>query len=223
MTNLIATHNLTASNLLHAAKIGGLAAPSLAITKPEYPVLNFGEITLVAPLSMIDPASKESRAKVFSSDVYSSRYPSVVIEVDRGALDRFAEKFAHIANRLGVDFPSASAISREGIDAIERNPIVLAAFIEDQQIEMCETWKTGLPKDKEDFYRQEGFGEYLDRNFVDCSDLLRDEHFLDLCIEYKNGILNAGPARRAEQAIMQRKDTRRLWQSCRATLISLSI
>ena len=34
---LIAQHNLTIKNLLHADKIGGLAAPSIAITDKAHP------------------------------------------------------------------------------------------------------------------------------------------------------------------------------------------
>ncbi|MBP8596819.1 MAG: hypothetical protein KBI18_04170, partial [Brachymonas sp.] len=41
--NLIAQHNLTARALLHAVKMGGLPVPSVAITKVDSPLDNFGE------------------------------------------------------------------------------------------------------------------------------------------------------------------------------------
>ena len=83
--NLIAQHNLTARALLHAVKMGGLPVPSVAITKVDSPLDNFGEITLLGEASMIDP--KASRyAKVFGADVYSPRYPTVVHKITSQAL-----------------------------------------------------------------------------------------------------------------------------------------
>lgn len=70
---LVALHNLTAGNLLHAAEVGGLIAPSLAVTRADLPFTNFGDITLIAPLSLVDPA----KTPVFDADVYSPRYPQV--------------------------------------------------------------------------------------------------------------------------------------------------
>lgn len=71
---LIVQHNITVENLLHVDRIGGLAVPSLAITKADSPLDNFGEITLLGDEQMATP-SKDT--KVFGADVYSPRYPQV--------------------------------------------------------------------------------------------------------------------------------------------------
>ena len=83
--NLIAQHNLTARALLHAVKMGGLPVPSVAITKVDSPLDNFGEITLLGEASMIDPKAGGG-AKVFGADIYSPRYPTVVHKITSQAL-----------------------------------------------------------------------------------------------------------------------------------------
>ena len=52
---LIAQHNLTVKNLLHSDRMGGLAAPSIAITDKTSPLKGFGEITLLADKDLVDP------------------------------------------------------------------------------------------------------------------------------------------------------------------------
>ena len=48
--SLVAMHNLTASDLGHVVKMGGIANPSMAVVNSDVSVLdNFGEITLIAP------------------------------------------------------------------------------------------------------------------------------------------------------------------------------
>jgi phage-Barnase-EndoU-ColicinE5/D-RelE like nuclease5/Large polyvalent protein associated domain 22 len=81
--NLIAQHNLSSENLLHAEHMGGLPVPSLAVTTKENPIKGFGDITLLADKGLIDP---KNGAKVFGSDIYSPRYPSIEVKLDRSAL-----------------------------------------------------------------------------------------------------------------------------------------
>ena len=77
--NLFLGHNLTSLNLLHADKMGGLATPSLAVSRKEHPISGFGEITLLA-----DPKTlNDSSMKTFNADVYSPRYPSIKYEINR--------------------------------------------------------------------------------------------------------------------------------------------
>lgn len=74
--DLIIQHNLTAENLLHAVKMGGIPVPSLAVTKKDHPLISFGEITLLGSKEMADPKGYAG-TKVFGADIYSPRYPSV--------------------------------------------------------------------------------------------------------------------------------------------------
>lgn len=85
--NLILAHNLSADNLRAALDLGGLPAPSLAITRADAPIQGFGEITLIGDAAMAMPSAKNP---VFDADVYSPRFPEVKVKVDeprvRGAL-----------------------------------------------------------------------------------------------------------------------------------------
>ena len=86
--DLIVTHNLTADAIIHADKIGGLPFASIAITKQDNPLTGFGEVTLIGDKNLIDPKGV-NKAKVFGSDIYSPRYPRVVVKADSKKLAQF--------------------------------------------------------------------------------------------------------------------------------------
>jgi hypothetical protein len=86
--NLIAQHNLTASNLLFADELGGLAVPSIGVARIESPMSGYGEITLLGDSGLIDPA----KAPVFDADVYSPRFPRAKYKVDTRAASRWNDK-----------------------------------------------------------------------------------------------------------------------------------
>lgn len=77
---LVALHNISAENLLHANRVGGFAVPSIAITKAEHGISGFGEISLIGDKGLVDPRGP-SKARVFASDVYAERYPEVNYKV----------------------------------------------------------------------------------------------------------------------------------------------
>ena len=75
--NLAIVHNLTVKNLQHVIKMGGLAAPSVAvidIKKSKFD--SFGDITLIANKDTLGPGASKSN-KYFNADAYSPRYPKV--------------------------------------------------------------------------------------------------------------------------------------------------
>jgi hypothetical protein len=84
---LVITHNLTADNLLHSVRMGGIPVPSLAVTPADRTLEGFGEITLVGPSEMADPAGR-FRTRVFGADIYSPRYPRVEFNVDKVSANR---------------------------------------------------------------------------------------------------------------------------------------
>ena len=86
--DLIVQHNITAENLLHVDKMGGLAVPSIAITKADAPMESFGEITLLGDVGMATP---KADTKVFGADIYSPRYPNVNYRVVGPAAKRINE------------------------------------------------------------------------------------------------------------------------------------
>lgn len=71
--DLIVTHNLTAQNILHTQKMGGLPYASLVISKKDQALSGFGEITLIGRKDDIDPEGLH-KAKVFGSDIFSPRF-----------------------------------------------------------------------------------------------------------------------------------------------------
>lgn len=86
--DLLIQHNLSADNLMHAVKMGGIPVPSLAITKKEAPLTNFGEITLLGDRGLANP---RGGAKVFGADIYSPRYPEVSYKLEGKALKKLNE------------------------------------------------------------------------------------------------------------------------------------
>lgn len=73
--NLIAQHNIKPQGVLHGEKIGGLPLPSIAISRTEYPLENFGDISLLGKSDLVDPKIRGN--KVFNADAYTPRYPTI--------------------------------------------------------------------------------------------------------------------------------------------------
>jgi len=128
--NLMVVHNLSAKNLVNANKVGGLAIPSLAVTRTDIPFDSFGDITLIAPPSLADPQADKAN-KVFDADVYSPRYPSVIYETNSKKINPFIDlvskltgdiKFSDI-DRIKED------VSEKGIDGLLDNRAVKYAYL----------------------------------------------------------------------------------------------
>jgi len=99
---LIVQHNLTASNLLKADKLGGLPVPSLAISKVGAPLENFGEITLIAPREMASPSAKNP---VFASDAYTKRFPTIDYQIDNKSQKTLRSLLSDVAEKIpGGDY-----------------------------------------------------------------------------------------------------------------------
>ena len=161
---LIIQHNLTAANLLKAGELGGLPVPSLAITKAADAMTNFGEVTLLGKKEMADPKGY-ARTRVFGSDVYSPRYPTIHYKIDAAAEKRLgaivkAEQEATDRNYFDLD-----SLQKEGPKALEDEPAVMAAFLRKEGVE--------LPKPA---MRKDGTGvdssatRYNLRDLIDVSD-----------------------------------------------------
>jgi hypothetical protein len=131
--DLIVTHNLTADNLLHAVKMGGIPVPSLAVTKKDNPLTGFGEITLIGDKAMADPKGYAG-TKVFGADIYSPRYPSVTLEFTPNM-----KKRAEVQLKTGMEATDStyidwSEVERDGARELERNAAFLWTFLADRGI-----------------------------------------------------------------------------------------
>jgi hypothetical protein len=72
--DLIAYHNINQENLDKAIQLGGLAVPSIAVTKKETDFSNFGDITLLMPQDVVNP--KET--PVYTRDAWTGVFPGMV-------------------------------------------------------------------------------------------------------------------------------------------------
>lgn len=74
---LVTVHNLSEENLNKAMDLGGLAVPSLGITKRDTAYADFGDISLIGTKDMVDP---RKGTPVFSQDAYTQTFPAPVWE-----------------------------------------------------------------------------------------------------------------------------------------------
>lgn len=133
---LIAQHNISVKGLLHADRMGGLAAPSLAITEKSKPLTGFGEITLISNPNLVDP---KRGAKAFGADIYSPRYPSITLSFDRKSVDRLNSKLKSFTDQLNSDPVgfyelNNAGSAREVTRTLKQDPAVLAAFLTEKGI-----------------------------------------------------------------------------------------
>ncbi len=71
---LMGVHNLNERKLGMVQRLGGLPVPSIAVVNPEHKFEGFGNISLVAPQSLVTPKAGNP---VYGSDVYSARFPAL--------------------------------------------------------------------------------------------------------------------------------------------------
>lgn len=127
-------HNTRASNLEGMGKLGGIPAPSLAITRESNPFQNYGDVTLIGTREMADPRY----SVVFDGDSYSPRQPKPVYEpLHRPLRDRLIKDYRamsdddgwranvwealHSKNPDPAAFASAAVTSTGGSEAFLRS------------------------------------------------------------------------------------------------------
>lgn len=160
--DLVVTHNLTAENLLHAVKMGGLPVPSLAVTKKDSPLTNFGEITLVGSQEMVDPKGY-AKTKVFGADIYSPRYPSVERELDKKAVGDLQKRIKPMAEKLGLsEYLDQNDLQRNGQETLERNIAVMGTFLTEKGIEPQIEMRQGIDEARRARLVQFGLKPFLE-------------------------------------------------------------
>lgn len=80
-------HNLSVANLLSAAELGGLAAPSLAVSNTDVGFDSFGEITLLGTPDL----ALNNKAKLFDTDIYSPRQPRATNQINDKKFNKIVE------------------------------------------------------------------------------------------------------------------------------------
>lgn len=173
---LIAMHNIRAAGLKNADKIGGLPVPSLAITRADIPYDNFGDISLIAPASMIDPQTDKA-AKVFDADVYSPRYPraSYVLK-DKAWNEMVAEVRDALPQEAGKiqDFMEYDRVTDRGPDGLSQNGGMALLWLRQNNAEIPATQKMSNgqpygPGNARDYVRAaeqiEGYEQFIQDRF----------------------------------------------------------
>lgn len=98
--NLIVQHNLSEAGLANAHRMGGLPAPSLAVSHRDRPLTNFGEISLVGHSGLADPKAK---VPLYDADVYSPRYPRARHDVDEKAYRKLESELKPHMEQVGAE------------------------------------------------------------------------------------------------------------------------
>lgn len=95
LRDLYFLHNTNPLALARYDELGGLPAPSLAITKEDIPFENFGEITLIGRPERFAPEFDKTNT-VWGSDAYTVRAPRAFRIPYSDAKDNFLEEFKNI-------------------------------------------------------------------------------------------------------------------------------
>lgn len=130
--NLFIHHNLSQSKLLFADKMGGLAAPSLAISDKNNELQDFGDITLIARKDLLNDKSM----KAFDADVYSPRYPSVSFDIDSKNHKKYNEltKNARLLTENSSYF-NENELEREGKKGLFKDVALQYMFLKDNSVD----------------------------------------------------------------------------------------
>ena len=172
--DLVITHNLTPANLLHAKKMGGIAVPSLAVTKKDNPLAGFGEITLVGDKDLADPKGYAG-TKVFGADIYSPRYPTVERETDAKAITALQKRLRPMSEKMGEGALDTQDMQRKGQETLERDSAAMATFLVDKGIEPNIVMRTGLDDARRARLEEFGLGPFMAKTSI--FDLTEDPAF----------------------------------------------
>jgi hypothetical protein len=71
--------------------------PSLAISKVDSPLENFGDITLIAPKEMAAPSAKNP---VFRADAYTARFPTIDYSIDSKGQKALRSMLSDVAKKI---------------------------------------------------------------------------------------------------------------------------
>lgn len=189
---LLTVHNISQDNLLKANQLGGLAVPSLGITRADSAYSDFGDITLIGTRGMADPANG---TPVFSMDAYTNRFPEARWEksVNRDNARAFMREYSTWEEKFGVDDGSVSYyLEREPnrdrfLREFANSPVTKQAFLETKGVTVEPEYivprnQTGLVKELEADFRAilddvddiENYQKRFSEAYADAVDRLGD-------------------------------------------------
>jgi hypothetical protein len=101
---MIVQHNINVEPLERANRIGGLPMPSIAVSKAENPLTDFGDISLLASPEMAKPSAKNP---VYGFDAYTVRVPDIEKTPNEDFIKLVNKKF-----RLGNEYFAESVAKK---------------------------------------------------------------------------------------------------------------
>lgn len=148
--DLIAQHNTSEEKLMEALDLGALPVPSIAITKSDTPISNYGDITLLFNKDTINPTDRRNVA--YNSDIYSTRRPQTVNSLNKNKVKTFEKSM----NDKGISYGYISQIEEylqdndftRAKDTIRYELQKANPDITEQEIEDSFTEAMGTIKDK---------------------------------------------------------------------------
>jgi hypothetical protein len=169
---LIAQHNLTEENLLHADELGALPVPSIGIANKDHPLSGFGEITLLAKPNLIDP---KSGVPVMGADIYSTRHPRARYKVNEKPLRALIKELAPSKEATGGYISDLyNEVNEKGVEAAlnERGvrKVFEHAFLLDQGEKVAQKtrevplYQSDIAKTKvmREFFKEHGINQAFD-------------------------------------------------------------
>lgn len=117
---LMALHNLHSNELMKQLKMGGIAYPSVAVTKPgTLSHEGFGDITLILNKDAIDP-KKSKYNKLYSADAYTPTFPNVDYEASSDVANNIADKVKSLYDAIPEDYKRSLTAFRDYTNINER-------------------------------------------------------------------------------------------------------
>lgn len=214
--NLLVQHNLTGENLVHADELGGLAVPSIAISRAEAPLNTFGEVTLLAPKEMVDP---KRGVPVFDRDVWSQRWPDTRWMINGKAWRSVAEKIRAGADKVKAYLDDApDELSRRGVEETLQRADWRASFalryLEEKGKPIADI-NEDVPLQRVDVLRQPAMQAFLREHGVSRDFQDGDAYHRALTAAYKKGvnelIADAGVTGRAAKLLRDSFESDVLW------------
>ena len=151
--NLIAQHNTSEEKLMEALDLGALPVPSIAITKSDTPISNYGDITLLFNKDTINPTDRRNVA--YNSDIYSTRRLQTVNSLDKNKVKAFEKSM----NNKGISYGYISQIE----EYIQDNDFTRAK----------DTIRYELQKANPDITEQE-----IEDSFTEAMEIIKDKRIL---------------------------------------------
>ncbi|MDO5398925.1 MAG: hypothetical protein Q4G33_13455, partial [bacterium] len=195
--NYVALHNIDENKLRSAFELGGLAMPSLAVTKAGHQHSGFGDITLVFGRDTVDPQTNSDN-KLYGGDAYTPVFPQVVNAPIESEVKRLANHIGVSENYLNDNFFSGKT-KDAAVTAMMEDANIKSVFARDTGLKVEPVLR--MPKMTYPFHNSEAARRYISENTFE--DMLSDpEGYISAIsnLGLKNGFGSGIRARRIEKA-----------------------